>query len=124
MIIRALFFVLWLACGAWADEKFIYDDHHRRDPFWRLVSPSGAIVSYDDDLLIADVILEGIIFDPAGKSLAIINGNIVAQNEKIGPYVISAIEPQKVILQKGQEDFVLELKKLEELEENIESKTK
>ena len=100
---------------AWAEEEasFVYDDHGRRDPFWRLVSPSGAVLNYDSDLLISDMVLEGIIADPSGKSVAIINSMVVKPNDKIGLFVVSEIEQDKVILNKGEESFVLKLKKEE-----------
>ena len=93
--------------------QFVYDDHGKRDPFWKLVSPSGAIVTYETDLLFSDISLEGIIYDPSGKSLAIINGAILKPNDRIGPFLVSKIENKKVILLKGQESFTLYLKKEE-----------
>ena len=95
------------------NQQFVYDDQGRRDPFWKLVSPSGSILNYETDILISEMTLEGIIFDPAGKSFAIINSNVVKPNDSIGFYLVSAIGPKKVTLMKGQEKFVLELKKEE-----------
>lgn len=95
------------------DQHFVYDDHGKRDPFWKLVSPSGSILNFETDLLITDLNLEGIIFDPSGNSLAIINGAVVKPKDKLGLYIVSKIEEKKVILLKGQESFVLELKKEE-----------
>ena len=99
--------------GAEEAAPFVYDDHGKRDPFWRLVSPSGAILNYDSDLLVSDMVLEGIIADPNGKSVAIINSMVVKPNDKIGLFVVSEIEQDKVILNKGEESFVLKLKKEE-----------
>ena len=93
--------------------QFNYDDHGKRDPFWRLVSPGGGIISYETDLSPSEMTLEGIIYDSGGNSLAIINGNIFKANDKFGLSVISKIEEKKVILLKGQESFILELKKEE-----------
>ena len=95
------------------EEKFVYDPHGRRDPFLRLVTSSGNVVSYESDYEINDLALEGIIFDPAGKSLAIINGNVVKLSDKMGVFVVSEITQNKVVLLKGEEKFVLELKKEE-----------
>ena len=98
-----------------ADEQgqFHYNDHGKRDPLWRLVSSEGVVINYDADLQISDLTLEGIIYDPRGKSFAIVNGNVVKPSDKIGLYVIKKIEPKKVFLTNGQENFVLELKKEE-----------
>ena len=106
--------VAFLSPGGYAAEQlFEYNDHGRRDPFWRLVSPSGAILSYDKDISVSDMILEGIIYEPDGMALAIINGEIVKKNDSIGLYVISEIEQSRVILNRGQERFVLTMKKEE-----------
>jgi len=95
------------------EEKFVYDPHGRRDPLLRLVTPSGNIISYESNYEITDLALEGIIFDPAGKSLAIINGNVVKLSDKMGIFIVSEITRNKVVLLKGEEKFVLELKKEE-----------
>jgi len=95
------------------EEPFVYNDNGKRDPFMKLVTADGVIISYDMDLLVADLTLEGIIFDPQGNSLAIINGKIVKTDDKIGLFTVSGIEQNKVFLSKGQENFVLELKKEE-----------
>lgn len=99
--------------GEKEETPFTYDDHGKRDPFWRLVSPSGAILNYDSDLMLSDMALDGIISDPAGGNMAIINSVIVKTNDKIGLYVVSAVDKDKVILTKGGEIFVLKLKKEE-----------
>lgn len=95
------------------EQEFVYDAKSKRDPFWKLVSPKGIIINYDTDLLVSDLAIEGIIFDPGGNSLAIINGKVVKPKEKIGLFFISEIEKDRVFLIKGQETFVLELKKEE-----------
>ncbi len=94
-----------------AEEKFQYDAKGKRDPFWKLVTNSGVIVNYDTDLAIADLTLEGIIFDPQGNSLAIINGKIVKVNDQVASFLVVKVEKDRVVLVKGAEMFVLELKK-------------
>ncbi len=95
-------------------EGFVYNDHGKRDPFWKLVSPSGTILHYDSDLSMSDLTLEGIIFDPSGKSLAVINGMILKENDRVAVFLVETIEKNRVVLSKDQEKFVLELKKKEE----------
>lgn len=94
-------------------EKFIYDDHKKRDPFWRLVTPGGTIITYEEDLISSELVLEGIIFDSAGKPLAIINGRIVTKGDRIGSFVVTEISEKEVTLFKGEEKFLLKLKKEE-----------
>ena len=95
------------------DESFVYDSQGKRDPFLRLVSPSGAVLSFDNDLQITDMVLEGIIQDPNGNNLAIINSVVVGPNDKVGLFVVSEVGKDRVVLVKGQESYVLKLKKEE-----------
>ena len=94
-------------------QNFVYDDHGKRDPFWSLVTPAGVIINYDGDILISDLVLEGIIAGADGKNLAIINNTIVKPNDQVGLFVIEKIELDKVLLRKGQESFALKIKKEE-----------
>ncbi len=95
------------------EDAYVYDDQGKRDPFMRLVSPSGAILSLDNDLLVTDMVLEGIIQDPSGKNLAIINSLVVGVDDKIGTFTISDVGIDRVVLIKGEESFVLKLKREE-----------
>ncbi len=95
------------------ESPFNYDDHGKRDPFWRLVNQAGAIINYDKDLSISDMSLEGIIIGESGNNIAIINGNIVKEGDLMGRYYIKKIDVDTVTLQKGNENFVLKLKKEE-----------
>lgn len=114
-VISALILMGWASVQAETTQEkpFVYDDKGRRDPLMKLVTADGAIVSYDMDLSIDDLALEGIIFDAQQNSLAIINGKIVKVNDKMGLFTVSRIEQNRVILHKGQESFFLELKKEE-----------
>ncbi len=88
-----------------------YDEHGKHDPFLPLVAPGGAIITYDSDLTVGDMILEGIISDPQGNGLAIINGKVVKVGDKVGSYAVGVIGHDDVDLSKGQEHFSLKLKK-------------
>ncbi len=95
------------------EENFIYDDHGKRDPLWTLLGHRGMIMNYDNDLQASDMSLEGVLVEPSGDSVAIINGNIVKVGDKVGFYVVKSIQVNVVILQKGQEIITLKLKKEE-----------
>ena len=116
---RAVFItVLILMPGTlgWAEETkptFLYDDHGKRDPLWPLVTTSGAIMNYETEVFVSDLVLEGIIVGEDGTNLAIINGVIVKKNDTVGKYSISEISSLAVVLIKGQEKFTLRLKKEE-----------
>ena len=105
---------LWAAEQTPLEEKpFVYDDQGRRDPFLRLVTSGGAIVNYDRDVTVTDMVLEGIIAGDDNKNIAIINGIILQTGDKIGLYVIKDIKATSVIIQKGEERYSLKLKKEE-----------
>jgi len=105
----------FLATNIVAAEEvaFIYDSHGKRDPLRRLVTPEGTVLTFDNDLSLTDMVLEGIVASEEGKSMAIINGSVIRINEKIGEYIVSQIKEDEVTLTKGQEKFTLKLKKEE-----------
>lgn len=100
-----------------AKEPFSYTIHNARDPFVSLVSPEGVIVNLEPQTEISDIHLEGIIFDPAGKSYAVINGNVFAENDFVGKFQLQGIKKDKIILQNGQNTHIIELIKEEEREQ-------
>ena len=51
--------ILFFANSVYAQEAFVYDDHGKRDPFVPLVSSAGMVVTYDEDLSVNDLVLEG-----------------------------------------------------------------
>ena len=93
------------------ETNFTYSDKGKRDPFWTLLGGRGVIINYDKDILVSDMVVEGVMAEPTGESVAIINGNIVKLGDKIGLFVVKEIKPTAVILEKGQEIFTLKLKK-------------
>lgn len=101
-------------CLAIADDKpgYKYDDKGRRDPFWKLINSTGTIVTYETDLMVTDLELQGIMSGSTGN-IAMINGKVVRKNDKIGQFVITDITDDWVLLQKDQQVFKLRLKKEE-----------
>ncbi len=95
------------------NEVFVYNDHGARDPLWPLISPKGILLTYDKNLLIMEMTLEGIMLGSDGKNLAIINGRILKMSDEVGEFVISEIKNDMVILMKNHEKFELRLKKEE-----------
>ncbi|MDE2027118.1 MAG: hypothetical protein KGK03_00785 [Candidatus Omnitrophica bacterium] len=96
--------------SVYAYADFVYDDHGKRDPFVPLVSSAGMIVTYDEDLAVNDLVLEGIVTDPSGDNMAIVNGKIVKANDTIGPYHVEKIAFDHVEFLKGTEKFILKIK--------------
>jgi len=110
---RFLIFVVLLFFSnlVYAQGAFVYDDHGKRDPFVPLVSSAGMVVTYDEDLAVNDLILEGIAADATGNNAAIVNGKFVKVHDQIGPYVVETITVDHVEFLKGNERFILKLKK-------------
>ena len=106
-----LIVILCSAVGADEGELFVYDDHGKRDPLWRLVSPTGVILNYETDFLITDLVLEGIMVGMDGDNLAIVNGRILRTNDTIGQFVAEKITEDVIILRKDKLKFELKLKK-------------
>lgn len=107
-MVRAFFVIFFLFIGFQAEA---YEDGGLRDPFWPLVSSSGTIINYGQDVSVSDMILEGIVSNGQGAFTAIINGSVVEVGDSVGQYSITNIESQKVILSKENEIFELDLKK-------------
>ena len=103
--------LLFFANSVYAQETFVYNDHGKRDPFVPLVSSAGIVVTYDEDLSVNDLVLEGIVADATGDNVAIVNGKIVKPNDVIGPYVVGTIADDHVEFLKGSEKFVLRIKR-------------
>lgn len=91
------------------DERFSYESKGKRDPFMPLVTSQGYIVNIEDELLVADMNLEGIIYDTGGKSMAVINGKVVKAGDNIGRYAIKEIRKDQVVLTVDEEENILEL---------------
>jgi len=111
MICLCGFLFIPFLSGAVENKNFVYDDHSRRDPFWPLVNSQGVLMHYDGEMSAGDMILEGIMSDENGNNLAVINGSIVGTGAQIGIYTIKAVDQDRVILLKKDEEFVLKLKK-------------
>jgi len=107
-----IFLSIFLSANSlYAQENFVYDDHGKRDPFVPLVSSIGLVITYDQDLSVNDLDLEGIVADPSGNNVALINNKIIKINDQVGPYVVNAIALDHVEFLKGTDKFILKLKK-------------
>ena len=96
-------------------KPFVYRDHGKRDPFWRLVNAQGLIVNFDKEKdvntkVAVKLALEGIVFEKPGAGVAMINGEILKTGDQIESYVVEDISANTVVLKKGTEQLTLELK--------------
>jgi hypothetical protein len=93
-------------------ESFVYDSKGKRDPFLSLVSPEGFLLKLSSSSETSELSVEGIIYDPRGKSYAIINSEVVKPGDAIGKYELISIEKNKVVLIKDTEKIEIELKEV------------
>lgn len=80
----------------------------KRDPFVPLIGAGrraggsmGRVVTVDD------IMLEGITWDPGGKSLAIVNGEIIGEGGKIGNLKVIGIEKDKIVVVFNGKQYVI-----------------
>lgn len=111
--ILVFLFSISVVAGARASMRdFTYQAKGNRDPFISLVTKDGRILPGARTVSDTDnVELEGIIWDPNGKSVAIINGKLVKEKQRIMNMQVLKIKKASVILQKGGKVMVLNLKK-------------
>ena len=73
-------------------EGFTYEARGKRDPFVPLVgSDRPAVVKLQDVTSVDDIKLEGIAFGAKGRRAAIINGEVVKENDKSGEVELKRI---------------------------------
>jgi len=90
---------------------FIYREGGLRDPFVPLVTKDGKIkTGYSGVESMADIVLEGIMYDPAGDSVAVINDTMLRVNEKMGKVKIKRIEPRSVVLEFNGKEHIIKPK--------------
>lgn len=109
-----LIFLIGASCAvaAGVPEQFVYKNNGVRDPFMSLVTKDGRILpGAKVTTETGDVNLEGIIWDPAGKSLAIINGKAVKKNDFIFGLTVLEIKEDSVVLEKMGKEFIVKVRK-------------
>ena len=92
------------------DEPFVYQKGGR-DPFSPLVTKEGKFIQGEGGgVALEDVVLEGIVWDPRGEAMAMMNGRIVRKGDHIGRFEVIAIGQEKVTLRSGENRYTLHLK--------------
>ena len=93
------------------DEQFVYDSQGNRDPFMPLLTKDGRpITTYSKIDSIHDVIIEGILYDPQGASIVIINDMILKQADSTNGVTVKKIEKNSVVLSFKGEDHTFKIK--------------
>ena len=100
--ILAGFLTLGLFSSSVIAEEIRYDRGDRRDPFIPLVGPGGVVnVS---KLGSKDISIEGIVYDPNGGSMVLINGEFYKEGDSVKGANVISIFHDHVILNQDKED--------------------
>jgi hypothetical protein len=101
ILITALWLALGYAGNLLAAPQYVYDSGKRRDPFIPLTGEEDASGSSS---VVGSVKLEGIIYDPGERSVAILNGNTYRVGESIGETkIVKILKDHVVISIEGEE---------------------
>ena len=91
-------------------DKFIYDNHSKRDPFIPLVGISHAIDRGAREIIrIEDVDFQGIAKDAKGKKIIIINGEMLREGAKLDALTVKKIADNEAIVIIRGKDYKLTL---------------
>ena len=91
-------------------EPFRYNGKGRRDPFAPLVRDGrvvAAVPGSPDGS--SRPVLYGVLWDPGGKSIALINDGEARVGDTVGEYKVMEIRKDSVVLANGGEPVVLEI---------------
>ena len=102
---------------AWAAEEppkkpapFVYDAKGHRDPFIPLVKDGKLIgTQRGTPLDTAKPVLYGILWDPRGQSIAMLNDTEVRVGDTVGIYEVLEIRKDAVVLSAGGDPLVLQI---------------
>ena len=89
-----------------------YDAHGKRDPFVPLVRDGRLVSSAGSPSSVAtssELLLSGILWDPTGRSLALINDTEAKVGDTIGGYRVTEIRPDAVVLVRDGKPLVLQI---------------
>lgn len=89
-------------------EEIRYDSKGRRDPFAPLVGPDGKIIRNNLDM--ADFKIEGVIFDPQGGSMVLIDGEFYKEGDNLNGLNIISIMKDRVILAQSKQEKTIWLR--------------
>lgn len=93
------------------EAPFVYDAEGMRDPFMALVTKDGKLnVVYGTINSINDIKLEGIIYDPNGDSIVILNDEVLKKDQSSNNITILDIQRNNVKISLYNKEYTLEMK--------------
>jgi len=105
-----LIFFIFIQQELSAVEEYRYDSKGKRDPFIPLitseVTTSMVLQSVET---IDDIKFEGVIFDPLGKSFAVLNGEVVKEGDKVSNIEIVKIYNHAITLKIYDKSYTIDL---------------
>lgn len=111
-VICCLLFFLYALAVCAQEEAYVYKHVGKKDPFVPLISSAGYLLNFEPEDQ-TSFLLEGILYDADGGSIAIINGELVKVGEGVGSAVLTRIEPNKITLIQDNEKVEIELRREE-----------
>jgi type II secretory pathway component PulC len=100
--------LLILVPSSFAASEVSYDSGKRRDPFVPLTGEDVSVSASS-----SGVRLEGIIYDPSERSMAILNGRTYQTGEIVGDATVLKILKDHVVISVGGEEKTLWMRKEE-----------
>src|SRR3989338_6031991 len=105
-----LFFLALFVTSRADSETFQYESRGRRDPFVPLIGPDKPLVAGLEDITsVEDVKLEGIAIGGKGRRAAIINGEMLKENDTVGILTVKKITKKVVTILLGPEEYNLNI---------------
>ena len=102
-------------CARITDDPIIYNARGKRDPFISLIGKEASrIISLEGITSIDELTLEGIAIGAGGRQIAILNGQMVKENDKFGVMVIKKISRKSVVVSIEGKDYSLNIQGPEE----------
>ncbi len=90
---------------------FVYNSQENRDPFIPLATKEGVpIGSWQTPDLAEEIVLEGIVWDSQGNSLAIVNGIVVKEGDRFFNLKVLEIKKKGIKLLKENKELIINLK--------------
>ena len=112
LILKTILFILISCALALAQEKGIpdYDDQDRRDPFAALVDENGHfMLEVKPAHSFGELELSGILWDPQGKSSALISGQMLKEGDAICGFTVKAITKESVVFLREGREYTLRI---------------